>query len=258
MSALLLLLFPFFPVFSLSPAHAQALPPNSAAMALDSTVGMALRFDQAGGGCWPGYAWHAVHGGCRRQELEQRTHTQACPADQSGQQTRTDTRYRYLLQATGQAADEPWITGAWDSSACLTPESPWPPLDRRIAESVQVAYAVGTGFGAGAAYAAHLMLHKGTGRLWCYASISAYEAGPQATTFEYPESGRMYADTYQLNLQTQCLPQGSSVLLGGADSGLATISLRSVSHDGCLYHFHRETHTQTSYPTPFEPLVKVC
>lgn len=251
MLALLALLFP-------SALSAQTLVPNSASVSLDGKMSMTLAAEQPGGSCWPGYAWHAVHGGCRRRQQETQTQRLACPPGQLGDQIRSDTRYTYLLQGGSHIAHDAWAVGPWDTSACQPALPDWPALERRIPESLQVDYAIGTSFGAAMHYGAHLMLHKATGRLWCYASITATEAQTHPILSEYPASGQMYADVTQQHLLTQCQPQETSVLLSGANTGAVTVRLLAIENQGCIYRFSRELHASAISPTPFEPLINIC
>lgn len=101
--------------------QAQAAEPNKASVELQSAITMTLTASQSGGGCSPGYAWHAQYGGCRRAQAEQTTETAACPAGLVGQQTRLNTRYRYIAQTDGNVLSDPWKFGEWNTGDCTPP-----------------------------------------------------------------------------------------------------------------------------------------
>jgi len=111
--------------------QAAGLSPNTGNITLHSDLDMHVEVTQQGGACQPGYRWHTTHGGCRQASIEYAQESQPCGTGYTGDQTRTRTRTRHELQATHQAAFDPWQTWqAWDRSACTavrrTPKVPNP------------------------------------------------------------------------------------------------------------------------------------
>lgn len=161
---LALLLLPFS-------VHAQNLAPNSADIELQGNVTGTLTI--GGQGCWSGYTWHTIYGGCRRRQLEQHTETSACPVGWTGQRTRTNTRYNYIAQGSNHVASEPWMYGEWDYSNCWQPVEP-----PTIANSVVVAESPGGGVGGMANVKLYVMMQTATQKLWCYWKGNNYNPGP--------------------------------------------------------------------------------
>jgi len=99
---------------------AKDLQPNTGTIDLVSDITMQVQIAQPGGACASGYAWHSTYGGCRRAVLQEQQQREACGVDYAGAQTRVRTRTQYILQATGEAANDPWSAWqAWDRSACV-------------------------------------------------------------------------------------------------------------------------------------------
>jgi len=99
---------------------AKDLAPNTGNVDLVGNITMQVRISQPGGACESGYAWHATYGGCRRAVSQEQQQRESCGADYTGKQVRARVRTQYVLQSTGQAANDPWgAWSAWDRSACV-------------------------------------------------------------------------------------------------------------------------------------------
>ncbi|MCB5362926.1 hypothetical protein H0484_04040 [Pusillimonas sp. CC-YST705] len=246
-----------FALFFLLPAAlgAQALASSTAHIQLSSNLQMNLSADQVGAACWPGYVWNTQYGGCRRTQIEQGKESQACPAGSLGQQTRSNFRYQYVAQANGQISNGPWNYGPWDTSACQPPWAPTADVHSDIAQSLPVTYGHGTAFGGGSTYYVYLMLHKASGTLWCYAALSAYEAGPHPMVSAYPAEGRVYSDTYKQSQMNQCQVSGNTVSFGGSDTGYGTITRTTIN--SCTHRFSRST-GYVPYPAPLNDTLYTC
>jgi len=99
---------------------AKDLAPNTGNIDLVGNITMQVQISQQGGACGSDYAWHATYGGCRRAVAEEQQQRESCGADYTGEQVRARVRTQYVLQSTGQAANDPWgAWSAWDRSACV-------------------------------------------------------------------------------------------------------------------------------------------
>ncbi len=152
---------------------AQTTAPNTGNIKLEADIQMHLNVTQPGGACWPGFTWHSTYGGCRRRVQEQQTETRACAAGEIGQQTRTNTRYNYILQSTGHVASDPWVYGGWNQASCFTPPTEVP----TIANSMPIA---NTPPGVNGLDSVRLtvMFHPPSMSFLCYWSGGVYSPGP--------------------------------------------------------------------------------
>jgi len=166
---------------------AKAPAPNTGDIDLNSRITMNVQIAQEGGACAPGYRWNTTYGGCRRAALERNSQSDSCGADYTGEQTRTRERTQYLLQSTGQAANDPWGDwSAWDRSQCVA-------APRRLAGTIRggIVQVVGD------------MVQE-------YAYSSAYPPPGGSPAGFYMGSRRTYSSIYGVTLdrtsaQLQCL-----------------------------------------------------